>query len=61
MAAPTGSPVFPAGWQKGIGLSVFQNSSDSTSNWADFIRKKKFFGQGKYKEAWESSNKFWDT
>ncbi|GAX72576.1 hypothetical protein CEUSTIGMA_g32.t1 [Chlamydomonas eustigma] len=58
-------PCYPMNFMKGIGMSVFQNSSDgpnpkAPSNWGHFIKKKNYLGQKEYKSAWESSNDFWN-
>jgi hypothetical protein len=58
-------PCYPKNFMKGIGMSVFQNSSDgpnptAPSNWGHFIKKKNILGQEEYKSAWESSNDFWN-
>eukprot|EP00195_Chlamydomonas_chlamydogama_P008762 CAMPEP_0202896722 /NCGR_PEP_ID=MMETSP1392-20130828/5659_1 /ASSEMBLY_ACC=CAM_ASM_000868 /TAXON_ID=225041 /ORGANISM="Chlamydomonas chlamydogama, Strain SAG 11-48b" /LENGTH=537 /DNA_ID=CAMNT_0049582169 /DNA_START=105 /DNA_END=1718 /DNA_ORIENTATION=+ len=45
---------------KGVGMSVFQNSSDTHSNWIQFAKKKKFFGQQDLQSAWSKSNNFWE-
>eukprot|EP00798_Chlamydomonas_sp_ICE-L_P000630 gene630-2064_t len=54
------APDFPTDFQKGVGLSVWQNSSDTTSNWSHFAKKKNYFGQKGLKEAWLKSNDFWN-
>ena len=54
------SPVFPINFMKGVGMSVWQNSSDSTSNWSHFAKRRNFFGQSEQKEAWQKSNDFWN-
>lgn len=46
---------------KGIGISVWQNSPDmDASNWTEFARKKKYFGQQQYLDAFLKSNDFWN-
>ena len=57
--------VFPDEFMKGVGMSVWQNSSDgpdpAPSNWHHYASKKKdFFGQSEYRSAWEHSNNFWE-
>eukprot|EP00798_Chlamydomonas_sp_ICE-L_P012376 gene12376-15563_t len=54
------APEFPSDFMKGVGLSVYQNSSDTSSNWNAYVTKKKLFGQTKYKDAWEKSSDFWN-
>jgi beta-glucosidase/6-phospho-beta-glucosidase/beta-galactosidase len=44
---------------KGVALSVYQNSSDTHSNWTAFIRQRGYFGQDK--DAFASSNDFWNN
>lgn len=58
-------PKFPDKFMKGVGMSVWQNSSDGTnpapSNWGHYIKEKKsFFGQREYASAWVHSNNFWE-
>eukprot|EP00798_Chlamydomonas_sp_ICE-L_P003475 gene3475-13536_t len=60
MAESTSTPDFPTEFMKGVGLSVYQNSSDTSSNWNTYVQKKKYFGQKKWKSAWEHSNDFWN-
>jgi len=47
---------------KGIGLSVYQNSGDSSSNWATFVKKKNMFGGNRVKNAEQitTSCDFWN-
>lgn len=52
--------LFPEGFLKGIALSVYQNSGDTTSNWAHFAKKRGYFGQRKTAKAFEKSNDFWN-
>jgi hypothetical protein len=64
------SPCFPSAFLKGVGMSVWQNSGDGhdasanpqhASNWYNFAKSKKFFGQEKdHFEAWHVSNDFWN-
>eukprot|EP00877_Chromochloris_zofingiensis_P010440 jgi/Chrzof1/564/Cz01g20180.t1 len=53
----TGSPEQ---FQKGVALSVWQNSSDTHSNWTSFVKARNYFGQGKHKKAFTHSNDFWN-
>jgi hypothetical protein len=66
-------PVFPEEFMKGVGMSVWQNSSDGArgkqpgtehctapSNWGQYAQKKKFFGQADCSDAWCKSNDFWN-
>jgi hypothetical protein len=59
-------PSFPPNFMKGIGMSVWQNSSDghedasAASNWANYTKRKKFFGQQELGSAWHTSNDFWN-
>ncbi|KAF5828616.1 glycoside hydrolase superfamily [Dunaliella salina] len=50
---------FPEQFLKGIALSVWQNSSDTASNWTEFAQRKNYFGQGTYKDAFLKANDFW--
>lgn len=43
---------------KGVGMSVWQNSSDTASQWTDYVRRKRFFGQDP--RPFEKSNDFWN-
>eukprot|EP00878_Enallax_costatus_P017378 GHUV01018251.1.p1 GENE.GHUV01018251.1~~GHUV01018251.1.p1 ORF type:complete len:362 (+),score=2.91 GHUV01018251.1:109-1194(+) len=58
------STSYPKGWQdvfhKGVAISVWQNSSDENSNWTHFMRRKNYFGQKDYVEAFQQSNDFWN-
>lgn len=47
-------------WLKGIGLSVWQNSSDTHSQWTEFAKQKKYFGQQHLVEAYQLSADFWN-
>jgi hypothetical protein len=59
-ASATEAEHLPKGFLKGVALSVFQNSSDATSNWTEFIKKRNYLGQPQNKEAFQRSNDFWD-
>mmetsp|Transcript_541 Transcript_541/g.1451 ORF Transcript_541/g.1451 Transcript_541/m.1451 type:complete len:542 (-) Transcript_541:1396-3021(-) len=45
---------------KGIALSVWQNSSDTASQWTKYIKDKGYLGQRKNAKAFEKSNDFWN-
>jgi hypothetical protein len=47
-------------FQKGVAISVWQNSSDEASNWTSFMRRKRYFGQGHLVAAFMESNDFWN-
>lgn len=47
-------------FHKGIALSVWQNSSDQSSQWTQFVKDRNFFGQARFQAAWEHSNDFWN-
>jgi hypothetical protein len=47
-------------FQKGVAISVWQNSSDAASNWTSFMRRKRYFGQGHLVAAFMESNDFWN-
>ena len=57
-------PVFPDEFMKGVGMSVWQNSSDgpdpAPSNWTHYVKKSDYFGQGELASAWKTSNDFWN-
>lgn len=45
---------------KGLALSVWQNSSDTSSQWTKYIQDKNYLGQKKYKAAFEHAADFWN-
>eukprot|EP00879_Flechtneria_rotunda_P032234 GHRR01035406.1.p1 GENE.GHRR01035406.1~~GHRR01035406.1.p1 ORF type:complete len:237 (-),score=79.51 GHRR01035406.1:308-1018(-) len=59
---PAGSAVFDSQnlFQKGVAISVWQNSSDQCSNWTAFLKRKNYYGQHDLVEAFMESNDFWN-
>lgn len=54
-------PSHPAGlFQKGVAISVWQNSSDEASQWTAFMKRKHYFGQKHLVAAFQESNDFWN-
>jgi hypothetical protein len=47
-------------FQKGVALSVWQNSSDEHSQWTRFVLNNNFFGQSDVRDAFYNSNDFWN-
>lgn len=45
---------------KGIGLSVWQNSFDEHSQWTEFAKQKKYFGQQHLIDTYKRSADFWN-
>eukprot|EP00955_Chlamydomonas_euryale_P065742 359332-Chlamydomonas_euryale.AAC.4 len=65
------APEFPDAFIRGVGMSVWQNSSDGgtglgvencacPSNWGAYAQKKNYFGEAKLVDAWTKSNDFWN-
>ncbi|GFH24394.1 uncharacterized protein HaLaN_22183, partial [Haematococcus lacustris] len=52
--------LFPDKWMKGIALSVYQNSSDTNSNWTTFIKRRGYLGQKQSIRAFQKANDFWN-
>lgn len=60
LASGGGSSLLPGSFLKGVGLSVWQNSADTASQWSAFLSTRKFFGQNPASFV-SGTNHFWDN